>query len=80
MILPGTIFSFPCLLVLQCVRDLDKFNLVKLGFRLKPIFASAQAASKIDAHFKNGQKWLKNNHLALLVEIYDTLCSYEKKI
>ena len=36
-----------------CVRDLDKVNLVKLGyggsvFMLKPIFVSTQAASKND--------------------------------
>ena len=43
----------------ECLRDMDKLYLVKLGFsgwlgfRLKPIFTNAQA------HFKSSQKWPK---------------------
>ena len=37
--------------------DLDKLYLLNwwFDFRLKPIFAAAQAASKNIAHFKNGR-------------------------
>jgi len=31
------------------------------GFRIEPIFATVPAASKTDACFKSGQKWLENN-------------------
>ena len=58
----------------ECVRDLDKLYLVKLGyggsngFRLKPMFATAPAAAlNNDACFKSGQKGLENNHLDLYV-------------
>ena len=52
----------------ECVSNLDKNNLLKrIGFRLKPIFTTTTAASKNDSHFKSGQKWLKNNHLASIV-------------
>ncbi len=34
---------------------------------MKPIFATAQAASKSDAFYKKGQKWLKNSHLATMI-------------
>ncbi len=49
--------------------DLDKLNVVIVvySFRLKPIFTTAPAASKNDAHFKSGQNGLKNNHVASLV-------------
>ena len=54
--------------------DLGKlYSLVKFiyiwwfGCTLGPIFATSPVASKYDASFKSGQKWLKNNHLALLV-------------
>ena len=36
------------------------------GLRLKPIFATAPAASKNYAFSKSGQKWLKNNNLGLM--------------
>jgi len=44
--------------------DLDKLN----GFG--PII---NTFLKIYARFKSGQNWLKNNHLAMLIEIRDTL-------
>jgi hypothetical protein len=45
------------------------------GFRLEPIFNTAQAASKNTAQFKSGQNQPQNNHFALLFKIRDTLCS-----
>ena len=51
-----------------------KLNLVKLGFMLKPIFATVSAASKMMLCSKSVQKWEENNHLNLLVLIRDTLC------
>ncbi len=44
-------------------RACFRFGQAKLGYSglvgLEPIFATAPAASKNDAHFKSGQKWLK---------------------
>ena len=45
------------------------------AFWLQQTFATTPAASKNITRFKSGQKWLKNNHLASLVWITDTLCS-----
>jgi len=39
----------------------------------KLIYTTAPAASKYDARFKSGQNHDKNNHLALLIQIRDTL-------
>jgi len=36
------------------------------NFRLEQIFYIDPTASKNDARFKSGQKWLESNHLALL--------------
>jgi len=44
------------------------------GFRLEPIFTTAPAASENPIQFKRGQNQLENNHLALLIYIYDPLC------
>ena len=40
----------------MCITDLDKVNLVKLGYGgfLKPISTTAPAASKNDARCKSG--------------------------
>ena len=49
------------------IRRLDTLNLVRtgwFGFCLKPIFATVPAVLKNTTHFKSGQKWLKNCHLA----------------
>ena len=63
----------------MCIADLDKLNLVKIAiFRLKPSLATAPSPSKIVARFKSGQNQLENNHLALLVEIRDTLNTQHK--
>ncbi len=44
-----------------CFRDLDKLNLpMVLRFKLEPIFDTAQAAAKNEAHFKSGQSRLEN--------------------
>jgi len=51
----------------KCVMDLDKLNLVKLcngGLALG--FSCYGLCLKSDVYFKSGQKWLKNNHFALL--------------
>ena len=37
------------------------------SFSLKPIFATATAASKNDNDFESGQKWRENNNLNSLV-------------
>ena len=49
------------------ITDLDKLNLVKLSYG-GSILGSSQLLllPQNEAHFKSGQKWLKNNHLALL--------------
>ena len=47
----------------------------RFSFRFKPIFATVTTGTKNNTQFKSGQKWLENNHLALLVLIRDTLCS-----
>ncbi len=49
--------------------DIDELKLLEFAynFRLEPIFATAQAASKNDSCFKSGPKELKNDHLALLI-------------
>ena len=39
------------------------------GFRLKPIFATAKAASKNTTCFKSDPKWLENNHLAKFTKV-----------
>ena len=64
----------------ECVRDLDKLNLVKLcyggmvlGLSQFLILTQLSTASKNDISLKSGQKWLKNNHLDFLVYIRDTL-------
>jgi hypothetical protein len=44
------------------------------GFRLKPIFITAPAASKNNAQFKSSQNRLETNHFALLILIRDKLC------
>jgi len=41
---------------------------------LEPVCTSGPAASRNDVLIKSGQNWLKNNHLALLISIRDTLC------
>jgi hypothetical protein len=46
------------------------------GIRLEPIFTTASTALKNKAHFKNGQNWLKNNHLTSLVQIRDTFFGF----
>jgi len=59
-------FQYPTLLVdttTECVTESDKHNLV----RLEPIFYTDRDASQNDAHFRSGQKWLKNNHISTLV-------------
>ncbi len=43
-------------------------------FSLDPIFSIAPAASKNDAHFKRGQKWLINNNIYLIVSIRGIFC------
>ena len=58
-----TIFS---LTTTRRFTDLGKLKLhMMFGFRLKPTFTSAPAASKNDPHFKSGQNWLENTHLTL---------------
>ncbi len=48
----------------------DNLNLICLfDFRLKPIFATALAVLKIIAHFKNGQKCVKNNNLTTIAKV-----------
>ena len=49
----------------ECVTDLDKFNLVKLGYG-GLVLASSQFLLLAQFLQKKGQKWHKNNHLALL--------------
>ena len=53
-------------------HGLGQLGLWLFGFRLESIFVSAPGASKKEAHFKKGQKGLKNNHLTLKVSIHDT--------
>ena len=51
-------------------RAFHQFGQAKFAYggnRLEPIFATAPAASKNDAHFKSGQNQLENNHLESLV-------------
>ena len=51
-------FQF-CKIRTECVRDLNKLNLVRLGYGglvLGLIFNAAPAASKNDARFKSGLK------------------------
>ena len=53
----------------MCIWDLDKLHLIWwFGFRREPIFTSAPSAPKNIIHFKSGQKWRKNNHLALFTK------------
>jgi hypothetical protein len=40
-----------------CFTDLVKSSKWWFGFRLKPTFATAPAASKNEAYYKNGQKY-----------------------
>ena len=40
-----------------------------LDFRLEAIFATTPVTSKITTHFKSGQKWHKNIHLAFLLRL-----------
>ncbi len=48
-----------------CFRDLAKLNSpMWFNFKLEPVFNTAPASSKNEAHFKSGQNRLKNNHLA----------------
>ena len=49
------------------IKDLDDLYLGKLGFGGLANFSIVPAASKSKDRFKSGQKWLKNNNLALLV-------------
>ena len=62
-----------------CVKDLDKFNLVKFaygGLVLGPrqfLVMYAPPASKNDALFKSCQKRLKNDHFNLLGQIRDNM-------
>ncbi len=52
----------------MCFTDLGMVICIRLfHFKIKPIFATAPAASKNDAHYQSGQYWLKNNHLASLM-------------
>ncbi len=58
--------------------DLDKLNFVRLhngGMVLgsNQFLLLPKLPLKDDAHFKSGQKRLKNNHLDLLVYIQETL-------
>ncbi len=39
-----------------CLRDLDKLNLIRFGFRLESIFITAPAALKNTTQFKRDQK------------------------
>ncbi len=54
-------------------KSVSQICTAKLGyvgldwFRLKPIFTNVPAASKNDVWFKSGQKWHKNNYLALFI-------------
>ncbi len=49
----------------ECFADLQaKICLWWFNFKLIPIFATAPAATKNEAHFKCGQNVLGNNHLA----------------
>ena len=51
----------------ECVMDLDKLTLVKIGFRLSQFLLKILLASKV----------VKNNDLALLVYISVTLCRFQ---
>jgi len=53
----------------ESFSDLDKLNLVKLYLWvwLQPIYTTAPAASKNDAHIRSSQKRFDKNHLSLLV-------------
>ncbi len=55
--------------------DLDKLNLIKLGYSLVlgSIFSTVSAASKITTRLMNCQMWVENNNLTLLALIRDTL-------
>jgi hypothetical protein len=44
-------------------------------FMLEAIYTTPPAASKNADWFKSGQNWLKNNHLASLIQIHDALCA-----
>ena len=59
-------------LATECVMELDKLNLVKLGYGGSVLSSShflliPQQPQKNDARFKSGQKCLENNRLASLV-------------
>ena len=59
----------------ECVTDLDKLNLLKLGYGglvlgLRQFLRLPQLAPKTLL----ASKGLEDNHLALLVSIHDTLC------
>jgi len=59
----------------EWIKYLDNLNLVMMvWFLLETIFATATAASKNEACFKSGQKWLESNPITTLVLIGDTLC------
>ena len=64
--------------MVQCVSKIWTSStwLKFVACRLELIFTTPPAASRNDACFKSGQNRLKNDHLALLVLIRDTLCSF----
>ena len=49
----------------ECVMDLDELNMVMVV----QIYAQCLCYNSLenDACFKSGQKWLENNHLALII-------------
>ena len=62
----------------ECVTDLDELNLVELCNGVLVLsssqFSLLPELSQKMISLQSGQKWLKNNHLASLVYVCDTLC------
>ena len=48
---------------------IDTDGIRRSDFRLNLIFAITPTAHKNVAHFKSGQKWIKNNHLTPFTKV-----------
>ena len=56
----------------MCIRDLDKHNLaieLWFGARASQLQVMSKSPQRDASHFKNGQKWHKNNHLASFTKV-----------